>query len=67
MDVSGTGSSAIAMVTGATPQAVASVAMQKKAMEMQQQMAAQLVQSIAQSAPKPTATGPVGGNIDITV
>ncbi len=67
MDVSGVGSSAVSMVTGATPQAVASVAMQKKAMEMEQQMAAQLVQSIAQSAPKTASTGSVGSNIDIVV
>ncbi|MCU7930487.1 MAG: putative motility protein [Candidatus Thiodiazotropha sp. (ex Codakia rugifera)] len=68
MAVSGISAAPISMITNTASQAttVSSVAMQKKAMDMQKQMAAQLISSIEQSAPKPKNAGPVGGNIDVT-
>ncbi len=67
MDVSGVSASTASMYANMPARTEASVAVQKKAMEIQEQTAAKLIASIEQSAPKPNATGPVGGNIDITV
>ncbi|MCU7878715.1 MAG: putative motility protein [Candidatus Thiodiazotropha sp. (ex Lucinoma borealis)] len=69
MDVSGVSAAPISMITNTASQAttVSSVAMQKKAMDMQKEMAARLISSIEQSAPKPKNSGSVGGNIDVTV
>ncbi|MET0090891.1 MAG: putative motility protein [Candidatus Thiodiazotropha sp.] len=67
MDVSGVGASSITALTNTAtqPATETGVAMQKKMMEMQKEMAAQLISSIEQSAPKPKASGPIGGNIDV--
>lgn len=67
MDLSPVSSSLAGMASPLSPQAVASVAMQKKAMEIQQQTAAQLIAAIAPSAPKANATDRVGSLIDVTV
>ena len=66
MDVSAAGPSASMIATVAT-RAETSVAVQKKEMENEKQIAAKLIESIEQSAPKPTANGKVGGNIDVMV
>jgi hypothetical protein len=68
MDISGVSASPMSMITNTASQATSesSVAMQKKVMDMQKQMAAQLVSSIEQSAPKPKNSGSVGSNIDVT-
>jgi hypothetical protein len=55
------------MIATVATRAETSVAVQKKEMEMEKQTAAQLIESIEQSAPKPTAGGRVGGNIDVMV
>ena len=67
MDVSGVGSPTANMLADMATRTEVTVAVQKKAMEIQEQTAARLIASIAQSAPSANATGPVGGNIDITV
>jgi hypothetical protein len=66
MDVSATGPSAN-MIANVATRTETTVAVQKKEMEMEKEMAAKLVESIEQSAPKPTADGKVGSNIDIMV
>jgi hypothetical protein len=67
MDVSAAGGPTASMIATVATRAEASVAVQKKEMEMEKQTAAQLIESIEQSSPKPTAGGRVGGNIDIMV
>jgi hypothetical protein len=41
--------------------------MQKKVMEMQEQVAVKMIQSVEQSAPKANPSSAVGNNIDIKV
>ncbi|MEJ2608886.1 MAG: putative motility protein [Candidatus Thiodiazotropha sp.] len=65
MELSGVGSATASMIANTTSQS--SVAMQKKAMDMEKQIGAQLVASIEQSAPKPSSSGAVGGKIDVMV
>jgi hypothetical protein len=67
MDVSAAGAPTASMIATVATRAETSVAVQKKEMEMEKQTAAQLIESIEQSAPKPSAGGKVGGNIDIMV
>jgi hypothetical protein len=43
----------------------ASILALKKALEMQEQLAAQLIASVAESAPHPDTGGSLGGNIDV--
>jgi hypothetical protein len=66
MDLSPVSASLASISSPLSPQAVASVAMQKKAMEIQQQTAAQLIAAIAPSAPKASAGDRVGSLIDVT-
>lgn len=67
MDVSGVSTLTASMIANLATKTEASVAVQKKAMEMQEQTAAKLIASIEQSAPKQSPAGTVGGIIDITV
>jgi hypothetical protein len=69
MDVSGVNSAAISMVANTEPptREAISVSVQKKAMDIEKQTAAQLIASIEQSTPKPKSSGPIGGNIDVKV
>ncbi|MEJ2622949.1 MAG: putative motility protein [Candidatus Thiodiazotropha sp.] len=65
MDIAGVSTSAVSTVANAGTET--SVAMQKKVMEMQEQVAVKLIQSVEQSAPKPNPSSSVGNNIDIKV
>jgi uncharacterized protein YbcI len=67
MDVSAAGSPSANMLATIATKTETSVAVQKKEMEMEKQTATQLIESIEQSAPKPTAIGNIGGNIDVMV
>jgi hypothetical protein len=67
MDVSAAGSPSASMIATAATRTETSVAVQKKEMEMEKQTAAKLIESIEQSAPKPTADGKIGANIDVMV
>jgi hypothetical protein len=67
MDVSGVGSPSASMISTVATKTEVNVAVQKKEMEMEKEMAAKLVESMEQSAPKPDATGSVGNNIDVIV
>lgn len=67
MDVSGASSPSASMIANVATKTETSVAVHKKAMEMEKQTAEKLIASIEQSAPKPTSTGAVGSNIDIMV
>jgi hypothetical protein len=54
------------MLTNAVdPHNAASILMLKKALEMQEQLAAQLIASVAESAPHPVGGASLGGNIDV--
>jgi hypothetical protein len=65
MDIAGVSTSAVSMVANAGTET--SVAMQKKVMEMQEQVAVKMIQSVEQSAPKANPSSAVGNNIDIKV
>jgi hypothetical protein len=67
MDVSGAGSQSASMLSTIATKTEVDIAVQKKEMEMEKEIAAKLVESMEQSAPKPNATGSVGGNIDVMV
>lgn len=66
MDISGISSSAISMLTNtAGPNEATSIYALKKALEMQEHLALQLIESVELCLPKPEASGPLGGNIDV--
>ncbi len=66
MDISGVSSLAVStLVNTATPNEAASIAALEKALEIQQQMAAQLIASLKQSIPEPDSTGSLGSVIDV--
>lgn len=67
MDVSGVSSPTASMIANVATKTEASVAVQKKEMEIEQQTAEKLISSIEQSEPKSNSTDSVGGNIDIMV
>jgi hypothetical protein len=67
MGTSGVGSPSASMLSTIATKMETNVAVQKKEMEMEKETAAKLIESIEQSAPKPNATGSVGGNIDVMV
>jgi iron-sulfur cluster repair protein YtfE (RIC family) len=65
MDISGVSSSTISMIANTGTQT--SVAMQKKVMEMQEQTAAKLIESVQQSTKELNSPTALGNNIDVKV
>lgn len=65
MDISGVSSSTLSMVASTGSQT--GVAMQKKVMEMQEQTAVKLIESVEKSTQSLNSSPAVGGNIDIKV
>lgn len=63
MDISGVSSNAISMIANTGTQT--GVATQKKVMEMQEQTATKLIESIKQSPQMPSPSSTIGGNIDV--
>jgi hypothetical protein len=66
MDVSGVSSSAVSMLTNtASTNEATSIYALKKALEMQENLALQLIESVELCLPKPDANGSLGVNIDV--
>jgi hypothetical protein len=65
MDISGVSSSTISMIASTGTQT--SVAMQKKVMEMQEQTAAKLIESVQQGTKELNSSSAIGNNIDVKV
>jgi hypothetical protein len=65
MDISGVSTSALNMVANTGTES--SVAMQKKVMEMQEQTAVKLIESMQQSTETLKPASAVGNNIDVSV
>ncbi|MES9993167.1 MAG: putative motility protein [Candidatus Thiodiazotropha sp.] len=67
MDVSGASSPSASMLANMATRTEISIAAQKKEMEVEKQIAQQLVATIEESAPKANDGGAVGTNIDVMV
>ena len=63
MNITGSSTAAVASASGAQAYDAVGISVQRKAMDIQQAQAAQLINSVAQSVPQPS--GNLGNNIDV--